>query len=575
MAKVGFYRCSQSDYYSISSIDSNGLYFLEDSKQLYLGSVEITESLVFVDNWSSVTSPVVGKFYLNTITGEFKCCDKNGLRTLVPPVAASSDDFSDPDKRNYFASISVIKDFVEAKIGQSTAGVSSVEYDTTTGSIDVVKDGETLHNPLTGVAHEPTYENLILTIPVYGGEDIVVDLPKDNFVRSGRYEPDYPLPDPPGGHGPAIVLVVGDGEYAREIVIPADVLFQAYTGGSTDTVDVRINDQTHAITASVKLSEAANNIIKANDDGLFADYGDFAPKNADLSLGEVVLSDGEGGFSRSNVYISRQELKSDYLATGDVISRAITAAISGATNELNARLTAVEDRLPHIEENQIIVGRNDKYASSGVTIGGPVLNNPSTETVVATELAVRNAIQAAMVEWNYVDPYPGYHQVMFTSATQSDVQSVEVANEYPPSNAVDGNITTTFFPACHSNVGSRLELDLNTEIPEYRPYILEITWAAGPGGVEATADVRADVMAYVRGVGTSAHRVPLPGNLTQQEICNMCIEEGGQYKMVAYMANTEGGRIYNLRLECYRNSFAPDRWLGLGVSEIKLYVKDN
>ena len=236
MAKVLFYRCLGSQYRALASVNPDALYFLEDDGKLYLGEREITECLIFVDSWDLPDLPILGKFYLNTVTGELKCCDAHGLRTLIPPIAKTVDAFDDPQKKDYIASLSAIKDYVLREIQHSTAGVTDVDFDPVEGNINIVKNGEPESKPLTGVAHDPTYENLIITIPVYGNEDIVINIPKDMFVRSGRYEPDYPLPDPPGGHGPAIVLVVGDGDHTQEIVIPAASLIQLYNGGATDSV---------------------------------------------------------------------------------------------------------------------------------------------------------------------------------------------------------------------------------------------------------------------------------------------------------------------------------------------------
>lgn len=562
MAKVLFYRCLGSQYDALASVHPDALYFLEDRGKLFLGEREITECLMFVESWDLPNLPILGKFYLNTVTGEFKCCDAHGLRTIVPPIGKTIDSFDDPQQRDYLASIGAIKDYVLREIQHSTAGVTDVTFDPVEGNIDIVKNGEPVSVPITGVAHSPTYENLVITIPVYGSEDLVINIPKDTFIRSGRYEPDYPLPDPPGGHGPAIVLVVGDGEQSQEIVIPAASLVQIYTGGTTDTLTVRVNQDTGVITGTVNIADAVNNLITSSENGLMVDGSGLARKNMSLQQGEVVLSDGQGNFLRSEVFISNQELKAGYLATGDVIAQAIATAIGGAINPVEERVAALEERLPSINDDEIIIGQDNKYVSSGKTIGGAVLQYPALDTVVATEMAVKSAIRDAMMQWDEIDPYPGYKKVAFTYAVQSAGGDPTVAATYPPENAIDGDASTVWYPAVLHNF-TRLTCGYCTG-PQYIPIILAITFVVGPSGAGAI-DMDHDIFMSITKTG---HTQQL-GTINQGDIYANCVANGGSWTYVI-----------NNTLSCNNGSLniplmnADGRWGGLGISEVEYYIKE-
>ena len=567
MAKVLFYRCLGSQYDALASVNPDALYFLEDRGKLFLGEREITECLMFVESWDLPNLPILGKFYLNTVTGEFKCCDAHGLRTIVPPIGKTIDAFDDPQKRDYLASIGAIKDYVLREIQHSTAGVTDVSFDPVEGNIDIVKNGEPVSVPITGVAHSPTYENLVITIPVYGSEDIVIDIPKDMFVRSGRYEPDYPLPDPPGGHGPAIVLVVGDGEHSQEIVIPAASLVQIYTGGTTDTLTVRVNQATGVINGDVNIADVLNNLLTATENGLMVDGSGLARKNMSLQQGEVVLSDGEGNFLRSEVFISNQELKAGYLATGDVIAQAIAAAISGALNPVEERVAALEERLPSINDDEIIIGDDNKYVSSGVTIGGAVLQYPALDTVVATEMAVKQAIKEATMQWDDINPYPGYKRVILTDAYQSNGADPTVAANYPPTNVLDDNFSTIYYPAVLNAVTDLWVATFPASTVD-TDTIIETTFVAGPSGSGAL-DMSVSID-FMFGAASGAYG----GNIVSYaawSIYNNCVDSGGSWKCTFPCTIRTFNDPYRIGV---RIKNATGRWGGLGISTIKIYVKE-
>ena len=572
MAKVQFYKCLRQQYLGLASVNPDALYFLTDSNQIYLGDRNVTECLIFVESWSEITDlPILGKFYLNTTTGEFKCCDANGLRTLIPPVISTAAEFDDVSKADYLASVAAIKEYVLHEIQEHTSGVSDVQFDDAEGNIEVVKDGVLEHVPLTGVAHSPTYQDLVITIPVYGSEDLVIDIPKDTFVRSGRYEDDYPLPNPPGGHGPAIVLVVGDGEHETEVVVPAASLVQIYSGGTTDTLTVSVDSSTNTITGQVRLSPDASNILISTQNGLTADGSAFAIKNTSIPANQVILSDGQGGFLASGAVINTQSLGTNDLATGKVIADAITAAITGAIGNLGDRVSALEDKLDTVVDDEIVIGQNDRYVSSGVTIGQGTLSQNPTANVVATELAVSTALANVKMSWEDIeyDPHPGYTRFdVFANLwgqnpiTQNYITNQAIAEEYPPVNAIDGDPRTVWYPACTDGRQSCLSATVDGLWAGW--YIIEADYVLGSGGLAACAN--AETSGSLERVGGGAQVYGVNGAHLAQEILDSpihkvtVVSEPLKLNMVMSMVTI---RIQN----------PASKQFGLGISDVRVYYK--
>ena len=64
-----------------------------------------------------------------------------------------------------------------------------------------------------------------ITIPQYGSEDLVINIPKDKFVTTGKYYENYPETDPT--HHKVIVLTIDNQD--EPVIIPAEALVNIYT----------------------------------------------------------------------------------------------------------------------------------------------------------------------------------------------------------------------------------------------------------------------------------------------------------------------------------------------------------
>lgn len=219
---------------------------------------------------------------------------------------------------------------------------------------------------LVGVAHDPIYsaEELTLRIPVYGGEDITIVIPKDTYIRAIRFEPEWHFDEPEPHVAPAIVVTVSNGETEYEIAGDASEMVNIYTGKDTATVQVVIDSNSGDVTANVKLAPIENNPLKVDLDnqGLWVDLSGVVGKK-EINEGYLLVADGNGEFKyagngitiESEVPISDLTDPEKKVVTANLISAAITAAVSELAEGLNDKLNAMNDRIDDIETEVIAV----------------------------------------------------------------------------------------------------------------------------------------------------------------------------------------------------------------------------
>lgn len=419
MAKVNFISTVLAKYTGLAARDADTLYFLEDVKKIYKGDVDVTEAISVVAKFDEVPGAdiVEGKLYLNAATFEVRVKNGDAWATMLPGIIATSDEFTDENAAK-LATIGATKEYVIAEIQKITDGTAFVKgLEWKDGALYVDNgDGEPDPIELTGVAHEPTYDSasLTLTIPVYGKEDVVINIPKDNFVRTGRYEKDYDLGD--GKTGPALVLVVNDGTEAdgTEVVIPAASLVDVYTGETTQSIKVTVSDD-NKIAAEVSIDASAGNALVLTENGLMVDINGKANKLTSDAEGHILVGSEDGDLADSGLILKTEGEMGDS-ATEVPVAALITAAIAAAvktaqdtiaeqlseiTNEEGTgRLDVLEDTVNNIKESivgegeadEILVSTKSGIARSGAKIGGETLSEEADANTLATEAAIVDAL---------------------------------------------------------------------------------------------------------------------------------------------------------------------------------------
>ena len=283
MEKVNFISTNLNKYLSLENKDKNSLYFIEDAKKIYKGNIDITNDINTIQNFDDISDSdiVEGKFYININTFETRFKYNDSWVILNPGYISTKDGFIDDLNSNKISTVGATKEYIIDIINDITNNNSFInEIIYSDGKFTIVKNNIANNNiemnifSLNGMVKNPSYdsENLILTIPVIDNDDIVINLPKYKFIKSGQYYVDYPI-DNPEYHN-VIVLEIEDND---PIIIPAESLVGSYHGSSSDNIRVDINSN-NEISASVIINPDNNNAITSSSSGLMVDLSNINEK---------------------------------------------------------------------------------------------------------------------------------------------------------------------------------------------------------------------------------------------------------------------------------------------------------
>jgi hypothetical protein len=331
MANEIFVKGLQAKYNALDPKSATTIYFTTDTRSLYVGGVLYTEPVRLYTGALPAT-PAVGVLYFNTDTGLGSVYNGVAWTVVLKPNVTVIDEGATND---VIAPALAVKNFVEAAIesaieevtgGSSVvAGVASKSG--SNGTLEVTKgDGSVVEAPLTGIAHDPVWDsaNLKLTIPVVGSSNIIVNIPKDQFVESGAYD----------SASKEIVLTMKQGGSVR---IPASDFVDIYTSGSgaNDTVAISVSSDNKISAAFAVDTTGALGI--ASNGKLTIDLSGYAT-SARAGAIETRMTSAEGAINTLNG--NAQTAGSVAKAVADAV-----AGVSSAVNAIDERLDAVEAAL--------------------------------------------------------------------------------------------------------------------------------------------------------------------------------------------------------------------------------------
>lgn len=282
---------------------------------------------------------------------------------------------------------------VEEAISTSSKGIVSVEWSDSKGALVITNfDKTTFEASLNGVAHDPVFikDDITLTIPVYGRDDIVVKIPSERYLENVRYESSYLLPD--GSYGPALVFTISnDGSYSEIVVGTSAISAKSYSGSSTDSIKVAVDSEICSISAEAKIAKTDGNALSTSTDGLYVDISGKVD-NKDIAKGYLLVADGLGGFTYADPGIqvftegNIDDIGDQGVVTASIISTAIKAAVKDPFDVLSNSISAINSRTAKLE---------DRVCNIYDMIGGSTLSTDDSGVLLATEAAVKAAIS-----WN-------------------------------------------------------------------------------------------------------------------------------------------------------------------------------
>lgn len=376
--KIIFYNITQSAYDGLETKNADTLYFCSDSKRIYKGSAELTQNIIVTSSTPAVGSAVLDKLYIHPDTLECKITVDNATWLTMSPGYLTDGATWASASSSKLATIGLIKKGIQEAI---EAISTDAQFDADTGALTV---GEGSSATLTGVAHGVTYDPslLKLTIPQYGQAPLEINIPKDKFVTAGKYYEDYPEEDPTVHK--VIVLTIENQE--QPVIIPASALVDIYTADNTSkNLVVTISDD-NKISAQLILDPNNKNALTYSDAGFLVDVSGKLDRLSGCLGQKLILSNADGSITESGYGIQ---------ADGDLSSSDSEIAVNAV---IYAALAKKADLVAGVQGNIMVFGENGKIVDSGKKFGGETLAADADADTVASEKAVRSAIDAAL-EW--------------------------------------------------------------------------------------------------------------------------------------------------------------------------------
>lgn len=428
--KVNFYALTSAAYNAITNKSGSTLYFITDLGKIYKGAADYTSAIEVPEVLPAVSEAVTRRIYLDKATLELKATLDNATwYTLYPGHITDGANWTTANSGK-LATIGVIKEQIEKAIEAISLATS---FDNATGKIKVGSGAEA---ELTGVAHDVIYDSsaLKITIPVYGKEDVVVNIPKDKFVTNVAYYEDYPEENPT--HHKVIVFTIENQE--EPVIMPAEALVDIYTADNVGhDVTVTVTDD-NKISAQVKIDSDATNALKSTEAGLKVDITGKLNKLSNADGAKVIISKVDGTIEESTVTVKttgEMGNSATEVPVASLIASAIASAVSTAQQALNTAiaskmsklsgtgddagkvaivsadgttveigdikltelatksdLTSKVDKVVGVTNNIVTFGAEGAIKDSGKKVGGAALAATPDANTLATEAAVADAM---------------------------------------------------------------------------------------------------------------------------------------------------------------------------------------
>ena len=327
MAMIKWVMGTSAQYEAILQKDPNSLYFLQDTQEIYKGETSFTQSVVMIDQLPQKGAQ--GKVYIDNTTLEGKVWTGDAWKTVIQPVAK---ELREGVTEHKAVSGEAVKTYVKERVTEAVTGkfVENITYDKNTKELSYTKNGEANKVGIDGFVTDVKYDGKTgkLSFAVQGGQAIDINLPKDNFVKSGTYDKE----------SKKIILTLVD---ESRVEIPAGDLVDVNEFESTQTVELSASEL-GVVTANVKVSPDAQNQLKTRENGLFVEATDISgklDKVATDKTDEIIVANADG-----TVKVSGKKVGGAALAGADENTLATEAAVSAIKTALEKSIATKFDK---------------------------------------------------------------------------------------------------------------------------------------------------------------------------------------------------------------------------------------
>jgi hypothetical protein len=251
MSAVKFFVVTSAQYTNLAVKDDSALYFLSDQNRIFKGETPYTHPVELVTEFPA--TGLVGTLYVNTESFEVKAW--NGTAWITVQLAVSKT-VADTDEQ--LPTSGAVKRYVDDTVEELLDGgvVTDVTY--ADKKLTIVK-GENSSTPLqlTGLLDGASFDGATgkLTFTTNGGTPVEINLPVEQFLSAAAYDEATHI----------LTLTMTDN---TTFDVDLADLIDTYNGVENSAIKVDITDG--SVEAELKISAAVGNILKINEDGIYA-----------------------------------------------------------------------------------------------------------------------------------------------------------------------------------------------------------------------------------------------------------------------------------------------------------------
>lgn len=306
MALLKLHGINFSDQQALEVKDTNTMYFIQDKNCIYVKEKLYGGRIELVD--TDPESPESGVVYINRSTLE---CKFYNQETPVVIAKGFTTTISDSPNDNLLPTAKAVSDFVTKKIADISGGSGVFVTEITAtgdGNLSISKGSKKSTVPLTNMVLNPQWqqETMQLTLPIVGGESLVIDLSKDLVVTAGKYVEDS---------NEIWLTIAEDKSYEdteKLIKIPVAGLIDIYTGKETNSASVTVSpDKKVSVNVKVSNKEGNTAVIDIENGGIYVPKTDISNKSDKVGAGhdnEILTAGADGNMQASGKTIGGSTL---------------------------------------------------------------------------------------------------------------------------------------------------------------------------------------------------------------------------------------------------------------------------
>lgn len=388
---LNWYFITSAQYKAAESKDSESLYFLSDTKEIYRGADPFTQSVIFYSELP--TTPAVGQLYVDSATLEGKTYTGTEWKTVIKPVADTvTVDGTNPVSGKAVAAY--VTEALKTSAAEAQAAFKDASYDKTTNKFTfTTNSGNTKEVEITNLPVDMAFTKDASTgVGLLQMKDKTgnligtgVNLDLERFVKAGEYDTETKK-----------ITLYFDDDKTDKVEIDASALVDIYTGEATSTASVSVSKD-NKISVTVKASEIEGNLVQVKEDGLYVapvDQSSKMDKDADAVENNLAKFDANGNAVDAGVKAGGATLA----AEPDSTTLATEAAVSAVKSALETKVNEEKERAQGVESTlDTAVKAAQKDATQGITDAAAAAKAAKDEETRATgaETQLDTAVKAA------------------------------------------------------------------------------------------------------------------------------------------------------------------------------------